>query len=151
MNVFDEFFDIVRALESEDIKYALVGGVAMAFYTEPRFTRDIDILTVADQFIKIEKVLRRFGYFESITPWEFKNIHVTLHRFFKSVEKEEMLIDILEGDSNEVKGILKRAVVAESNEGRVHLVKKDDLIGLKRLRNSTQDRADIERLESEED
>jgi len=31
MNIFDEFIEIIKHIESEKIKYALVGGVAMAF------------------------------------------------------------------------------------------------------------------------
>jgi predicted nucleotidyltransferase len=44
MNVFEEFNSLVKELETRKVRYALVGGVAMAFYTEPRFTRDIDLL-----------------------------------------------------------------------------------------------------------
>ena len=61
-----------------------------------------------------------------------------------------MLMDILAGESDEVKGMIKRAVIAESDEGKVHVARKEDLIELKRIRNSAQDRADIERLDSEE-
>lgn len=38
MNAFDEFRILTGELEKADIKYALVGGVAMAFYDKPRFT-----------------------------------------------------------------------------------------------------------------
>ncbi|MDP2895440.1 MAG: nucleotidyl transferase AbiEii/AbiGii toxin family protein [bacterium] len=44
MNVFYEFQKIVRHLQAEKIEYALIGGVALAFYAEPRFTKDIDLL-----------------------------------------------------------------------------------------------------------
>ena len=45
MNVFDEFSAVVARLEEQNIRYALVGGVAVAFYAEPRFTQDIDFFT----------------------------------------------------------------------------------------------------------
>jgi hypothetical protein len=44
MNVFEEFSRLIKALAEHEVKYALVGGVAMAFYAEPRFTRDVDLL-----------------------------------------------------------------------------------------------------------
>jgi hypothetical protein len=50
MNVFDEFKRLVLELEKQKVKYALVGGVAMAFYTEPRFTQDIDFLVESQDF-----------------------------------------------------------------------------------------------------
>ena len=50
MNVFEEFKGLVLELEKQAVRYALVGGVAMAFYTEPRFTRDIDLLVDSEDF-----------------------------------------------------------------------------------------------------
>jgi hypothetical protein len=44
MNIFDEFKGIVLNLEKQEVRYAPVGRVAMAFYSEPRFTKNIDIL-----------------------------------------------------------------------------------------------------------
>jgi len=52
MNVFDEFSHIVRMLEERGLRYALVGGIAMAFYTEPRFTRDIEATFVNGKYHK---------------------------------------------------------------------------------------------------
>jgi hypothetical protein len=52
MNVFEEFKRLVLEFEYQKVRYALVGGVAMAFYTEPRFTRDIDLLVNSDDFEK---------------------------------------------------------------------------------------------------
>jgi len=52
MNVFEEFKRVVLELEKQKVRYAIVGGVAMAFYTEPRFTRDIDILVESEDFEK---------------------------------------------------------------------------------------------------
>lgn len=44
MNIFDEFSEIIAHLEKEKINYAIVGGVALAFHAEPRFTQDIERL-----------------------------------------------------------------------------------------------------------
>jgi hypothetical protein len=44
MNVFYEFHKIVKELQNRKIKYAVIGGVAMAFHAYARFTKDIDIL-----------------------------------------------------------------------------------------------------------
>lgn len=71
MNVFDEFTDIVSHLEEAKVRYALVGGVAMAFYMEPRFTQDIDLLLDPGAFGSARQVLEHAGYFESAKPWTF--------------------------------------------------------------------------------
>jgi len=61
------------------------------------------------------------------------------------------LVDILLARNDQVKNIIRNAIEAESEEGRVMLVNKRDLIWLKRARGSKQDQADIEKLEDEKD
>jgi len=152
MNVFEEFKLLITELEKRKVKYALVGGVAMAFYTEPRFTRDIDLLVDSEDFDKVKGILDNYGYFESASPWRFQNVSIELHRFLKVVAPEdEMLIDILVAKDDEARKIVKDAVEAESEEGRVMLANKKDLIWLKRMRDSKQDQADIEKLEDDKD
>ncbi len=150
MNVFEEFKRMVMELEKQGVRYALVGGVAMAFYTEPRFTRDIDFLVDSGDFEKTKGILEKDGYFESSSPWTFRNVAIELHRFLKDVnEEDEMLIDILVAKDEEVRRVIQNAVEAESEEGRVLLANKKDLIWLKRTRDSKQDQADIEKLEND--
>jgi len=152
MNVFEEFKRLISELEEERVRYALVGGVAMAFYAEPRFTRDIDLLVDTYDFDKVKGVLEKDGYFESASPWTFRNVSIELHRFLKVVnEEDEMLIDILVAKDEEVRKVIQNAVEAESEEGRVMLANKKDLIWLKKTRDSKQDQADIEKLKDDKD
>jgi len=152
MNVFEEFKRLVLELEKQAVRYALVGGVAMAFYTEPRFTRDIDLLVDSEDFEKTKSILEKDGYFESALPWTFPEVAIELHRLLKVAdEDDEMLIDILVARNGETREIIRNAVEAESGHGRVMLVSKPDLIRLKRTRDSKQDRVDIEKLEDDKD
>jgi hypothetical protein len=151
MNVFEEFKRVVFELEEQKVGYALVGGVAMAFYIEPRFTQDIDLLVESEDFEKTKGILEKNGYFESASPWAFRNVAIELHRFLKVASPEdEMMIDILvANDDDDVRRIIQDAVGADSEEGRVMVAKKKDLIWLKRIRDSKQDQADIEKLEDD--
>jgi hypothetical protein len=151
MNIFEEFNLLVVVLERHKVRYALVGGVAMAFYTEPRFTRDIDLLIDSEDFEKTKGILEKEGYFESASPWTFRNVAIELHRFLKEISEDDMMIDILIAKDEEVRRIIQNAVEAESEEGRVMLANKKDLIWLKRTRDSMQDKTDIEKLENEKD
>jgi hypothetical protein len=63
--------------------------------------------------------------------------------------EDEMMIDILVANDDEVRRIVQDAVEADSEEGRVMVANKKDLIWLKRTRDSKQDQADIEKLENE--
>ncbi|MBN1847988.1 MAG: hypothetical protein JW932_05330 [Deltaproteobacteria bacterium] len=65
--------------------------------------------------------------------------------------KDEMLIDILVPKSDEIREIISNALEAESEEGKVIIADKKDLIFLKKGRSSKQDQADIEKLENEKD
>jgi len=152
LNVFEEFKRFIKELEGRRVRYALIGGVAMAFYAEPRFTRDIDLLVDTDDFNKVKGILEKDGYFESASPWTFRNVAIELHRFLKVVnEEDEMLIDILVAKDEEVRKVIRDAVEAESEEGRIMLANKKDLIWLKKTRDSKQDQADIERLKDDKD
>jgi len=151
MNIFDEFTEIIKHIEREEIRYALVGGVAMAFYTEPRFTQDIDILIDPDDFEKIVRILENKGYFETAEPWTFKGTPLILHRFLKVTGNDHMIIDLLIAGEDRHFKIIRNALEARSEYGIAHVAEKSDIIWLKRKRNSLQDQADIERMENEKD
>ena len=151
MNIFEEFIEIAKQFEARNIEYVLIGGLAMAFHSEPRFTRDIDILIEEKELEKIGAIFKEGNYFESAPPWTFENSKLTLHRFVKLQEDEEFMIDVLVAGTKQHGKIIKNAVVAESEKGSVRVARKEDLIRMKRIRNSTQDRADIERLENEKE
>ena len=46
MDLYKEFFIPVDLFSRNDIDYAVCGGLAVAFYGYPRFTKDIDLLLV---------------------------------------------------------------------------------------------------------
>ena len=47
LDLYEEFRAVVTALEDRDIDYAVCGGLAVAVYTEPRATVDIDLLVLS--------------------------------------------------------------------------------------------------------
>ena len=150
MNVFDEFYRIVADFRSEGINYALVGGVAVAFHTQPRFTKDIDLLVRPADLDCIQRTLHNNGYFQSALPWTFKGSALTLHRFLKVENEDEMVIDILVAGDRDSMRIIDNAIEARSEKwGTIKVAGKKDLIRLKHKRNSKQDQADIERLMDE--
>lgn len=44
----DALQDALCALNEANVDYALSGGVAMALYGAPRFTKDVDVLVLAE-------------------------------------------------------------------------------------------------------
>jgi hypothetical protein len=151
MNVFYEFHKIVEHLQAERVDYALIGGVAVAVHTTPRFTKDIDLLIPEQEIARVTDILKREGYFASAPPWTFKDSRLTLRRFMRVHELDEMIVGVLVADDDRHRQIIANARDAEAEgTGVIRVAAKADLIWLKRRRNSKQDQADIERLENEE-
>ncbi len=152
MELFREFFKIIGELNKEHVPYAVVGGVALAFYDLPRFTKDIDILGTPAHIEKYENALNSLGYFRSADPWTFQNTNMTLHRFVKPGDDQELIVvDLLIGHETFHERIIQDAVSDDSYVGRVKIANREDLICLKKLRNSDQDKLDIKRLLNEQD
>lgn len=151
MNVFDEFPKIARTIEENNLRYALVGGIAMAFHDQPRFTRDIDIIVDPHDFEKLTEIVATLGYEEKAPPWTFQRTNLTLHRFTRIEGEEYCILDILVGNEKRHKEIIEKALVAESEEGEIKVARKEDLIWLKEQRNSEQDKVDVKKLKNEED
>lgn len=151
MNLFDEFFTIVENFEKMSIKYAVVGGIAMAFHDQPRFTKDIDILVLPKDLEKIAIIFEKIGYFESAAPWTFRSTNLTLHRFMKTEGEEFLVVDILVGNEERHKDVVKHSLVEKSEKCVVRIADKNDIIWMKKMRNSDQDKVDIKRLENDKD
>ena len=69
MELFREFFAIAEAMNEEGLEYSVVGGIAMAFNSEPRFTRDIGERVMAS---RIERVVREVS--------DLRNFYLSLQR-----------------------------------------------------------------------
>ena len=149
MDVFEEFSKIVKEIQAKKLDYALIGGVAMAFYTEPRFTEDIDILLAPKSFKKMKLILEADGYFTAAPPWTFQKTMLTLHRFIKVKGEDSMIIDILIAGAKKHLDIIINSIEAVSENGIIKVANKKDLIWLKKIRNSKQDMVDIEKLKHE--
>lgn len=151
MDLYDEFFSIIRAFEDAEITYAVIGGIALAFHDKPRFTRDIDILVNKNHFEEVEKILRKLEYFSSTDPHKFLNVDLVLHRFVKTEKGDHLLVDLLIGENKKFDRVFENSVKTEWEEGVVSIASKKDLIWLKKFRNSDQDKTDIKKLSNDQD
>ena len=151
MELYREFFKIIEALNETDLRYAVVGGLAMAFHDVPRFTKDIDILGLPQDVDTYTGVFKKLGYSIGGNPWTFKDSQLTMHRFIKPSEDEEfVVVDLLIGNLPEHQEMVNRVVLDDSYIGKVRLASREDLIVLKKLRNSEQDQVDIRNLSNEQ-
>jgi hypothetical protein len=148
MQLDKEFFALVVALEASSIRYAVAGGIALAWHASPRFTRDMDVVVVRQDMEKLRGVLAVLQYLPSAPEWSFRSGHFSLARFLKaSTDGDHMIIDVLITDSREAEKLVEQSLVVESDNGNVRIVRKADLIWMKTLRGSAQDLVDIEQLQ----
>jgi hypothetical protein len=151
MNLYDEFFSIVHELDVRGISYAVVGGIALSFHAEPRYTKDIDLLLVSEELPGLKSALRELGFTVEADPWTFKSTNITLHRITKFRGEDFLTVDLLVGNDERHREIVENAVTENTEFGKVPIATREDLIWMKRLRSSQQDLADIEQLQNDKD
>ena len=151
MDVFGEFEQLAKDLADRKIPYALIGGVAMAFHAQPRFTKDVDLLIKPEHLPDLQMALKSPGYLPPGEPWTFPRTRLSLHRFVKPVPDDEFFVDVLVAEAPELAAIVDRALLVESpDHPPVRLARREDIVLLKKLRASPQDQADIVLLERHE-
>jgi hypothetical protein len=146
MHLFDEFFLIIKSLEKHQVSYCVIGGLAMAFHDQPRFTKDIDLLIAGQDLQQAKKILSTLGYFESTDPLSFPKSKMELYRMIKTENEESMIVDMLVGHLNKHQTIIENAQIEEFEAGKVRIAKKEDIVWLKQFGNSDQDQVDIKLL-----
>ena len=58
-------------------------SIALSFHTQPRYTKDIDLLLFAEDIDNLKSILKKMEYTIEANQWTFKNTNITLHRLTK--------------------------------------------------------------------
>lgn len=63
MNVISDYEDLSKILNAEKIKYLVVGAYAVMYYSQPRFTKAIDVWIIPElnDVHRIYGVLKKFA------------------------------------------------------------------------------------------
>ena len=146
MDLHPDLKDLLGAFSSSNVDYLVVGGWAVAVHSEPRFTKDLDLLigTSPENLERAAAALRVFGAPDSIVaearalaPDEFlffgvPPTRIDLLRSIPGVDFEEAFARRIEVDWG---GVI------------VYVVAKEDLIGAKRAAGREKDLRDLRLLE----
>lgn len=142
------------ALESAGVRYALVGGYAVALHGAVRGTVDVDVILAWDarSLRAAEKALREIGLVSRlpITADEvfrfrdeyIRNRNLICWNFYNPQDLTEQLDIVI---STDLKG--KKVQRIETVDGPLHVLARKDLIEMKRRSGRPQDLADIAALE----
>ncbi len=124
----------------------------MSVHAHPRATIDIDLLAPPDAVAKIVEALLPLGFARRMTaPTRLAQGEVVMHRLTKIVagDPEVLVLDVIEVQTGATATAWQTRTSAEWEGYSVTVVSRGGLIGLKRLRGSPQDIADITLLEGQ--
>lgn len=140
-----DFRDMLRLLEEHGVDYLVVGGYAVIRYTQPRFTKDLDIWIrpSRENAAKTAKALRAFGVpLIEVTEEDFAEggLQFMIGIYPNAID----FLTSIKGLDFEETWRSKRTF--ETSSGNVHYLAPTDLITAKRAVGRTQDLADIEEI-----
>lgn len=145
MELNPDFKEFLQSLNENDVRYLVVGGYAVAFHGNPRYTKDIDIWIDLDEqnARKVVKALVDFGFSSlNLNPADFLEPDNVIQLGYPP-RRIDLLIGLEGADFDECYS--KR--LEEEMEGiRVCFVDRENLARLKRAAGRPQDLADLDNL-----
>lgn len=149
MDISLDYRDLFRILNRHKVKYLIVGAYAVVYYTEPRFTKDLDLWVKADikNAGKLHKALKQFG-----AP--LKDIHLedfTNEDMIYQIGVAPVRIDIIMGlPGISFDSAWKNRVMSKYEDTQINIIGIKDLIKSKKKTKRPQDSLDLNRLTAKE-
>jgi len=145
MRLEKDFKEFIESLNKNSVRYLIVGSFALSYYSEPRYTKDIDILvdSTASNADRLMTAIREFG---------FSDIELCNRDFLEPDQVIQLGIAPLRIDLlTSLKGIpfadgWDRRTTGQYGDIPAFYISKQDLIDHKKLVGRKQDLADIEKL-----
>lgn len=145
MDVSPDYEDLFKILNKYKVRYLLIGAYAVVYYTQPRFTNDIDVWIDAtrDNAGRVFIALKEFGApLKNICREDFmdrKNIY--------QIGVAPVRIDIIMGCTGiTFDAAWKNKVTSKYGKTRIYIMGMKDLIKTKKKVGRLQDRLDLEKL-----
>lgn len=146
MDLHPDLTDLLGAFSSSNVEYLVIGGWAVSVHSEPRFTKDLDLLigTSAENLARAVSALRRFGAPDAIVD-AARELGPDEFLFFGSPPAR---VDILRS----VPGVhfdeaYARRLKVDWGGTIVNVIGKEDLIAAKRAAGREKDLRDLRVLE----
>ena len=144
-----DFKELLKLFKKHKIRYLIVGGYAVMKYSEPRFTKDIDVFIATDQdnAKSVYLALKEFGApLENLTSDDF-----THEGYFYQMGRPPFRVDIMMS----IPGIKfdvawKNRATVELDDLKILFISRSDLILAKEASGRPQDKIDIEKLKEAE-
>jgi hypothetical protein len=140
-----DFKELLKLLEKHDVRYLVVGGYAVMLYSEPRWTKDLDLWIALDppNARAVFRALQEFGApLTSLTEQDF-----AAPGYFYQMGNPPLRVDVmmgLPGGDFETAWARRRTVTL--GDGRIHFIGREDLIAVKLASGREQDLKDVEAI-----
>ncbi len=148
MEVNPDFRDLLQAFGEFGVKYLIVGAYAVMRYTEPRFTKDLDIWVEPslENAEKVWQALAKFGApLEQISVADFANKEL-IYQIGLDPNRVDILMDV---PGVAFSTAWKNRVDGRYGDQPVHFLSRKDLIRSKRKAGRDQDLLDLKRLKGQ--
>ena len=140
-----DFKDIFRILDEEKVEYLIVGAHAVMFYTEPRYTKDMDVLVnpTEENARRVWRALSRFGApLKEVSPTSFTDKEL-IYQIGIAPNRIDILMDISGVDFD----LAWRNRQSSTYDGvSINILSKEDLVKAKIASARPQDLLDLQRL-----
>ena len=145
MDISSDYKDLFKILNRHKVKYLIVGAYAVIYYTEPRFTKDLDIWVEAEpkNANRLYAALKEFGApLKDVSPEDFIN-----KKMIYQIGVAPIRIDIIMGLSSlDFASAWKNRTRSEYGGISIKILGKKELIKSKEKSKRLQDRLDVKNL-----
>ena len=98
MSLRQELDDVIAALHSAGVQYAICGGMAMAVHGYPRFTEDLDLLIREGDLEDVKDAVAALGFVID-TGWlrfaRNTDKEIRLYRLVKAAGRDHLILDLI--------------------------------------------------------
>ena len=146
--MYQDYKDLLSAFHAHGVRYLIVGGYAVIFHSQPRFTKDLDFFIQADpaNAQATFAALAEFGApLQGIRPEDFIDRR-SFFRFGRDPHAFDILPDIPGVDFEAAWDGRIEGVVDMATGLKASFISKEDLIASKLASGRLQDLADVEAM-----
>jgi hypothetical protein len=144
--MYQDYKDLLSAFHAHGVKYLIVGGFAVIFHAQPRFTKDLDLFIKADA-ANAEATFAALAAFgaalKDVRPQDFAE-RGTFFRFGRDPHGFDILPDIPGVDFDAAWERRVESVVDVKTGLKANFISADDLIASKLASGRPQDLADAD-------
>lgn len=138
MQLFEALAQILSRLDAQGARAAVLGGLAVSAWTEPRFTRDVDLAVAVQTDADAERIIRQIradGYRLLAAVEQTATGRLSTVRLLPPGESEEgVIVDLLFASSGIESEIVDAAALIDIGAGApVRVARVGHLIALKLL------------------